>query len=77
MLCRYHDEEWGRALHDDHKLFELLVLEGAQVRCMPAAGSLVHAALVSCTHQSVVRGAAHVQRLHQWQATTQGAVTGQ
>ncbi|KAF6261147.1 Methyladenine glycosylase-domain-containing protein [Scenedesmus sp. NREL 46B-D3] len=27
---RYHDEEWGRALHDDHKLFELLVLEGAQ-----------------------------------------------
>ncbi|WIA20183.1 hypothetical protein OEZ85_006031 [Tetradesmus obliquus] len=27
---RYHDEEWGRPLHDDHKLFELLVLEGAQ-----------------------------------------------
>ena len=27
---RYHDEEWGVPLHDDHKLFELLILEGAQ-----------------------------------------------
>jgi DNA-3-methyladenine glycosylase I len=26
----YHDEEWGVPLHDDWKLFELLVLEGAQ-----------------------------------------------
>lgn len=26
----YHDEEWGRPLHDDTKLFEMLVLEGAQ-----------------------------------------------
>jgi DNA-3-methyladenine glycosylase I len=26
----YHDEEWGVPLHDDRKLFELLVLEGAQ-----------------------------------------------
>ena len=26
----YHDEEWGVPLHDDQKLFELLVLEGAQ-----------------------------------------------
>lgn len=26
----YHDEEWGTALHDDQKLFELLCLEGAQ-----------------------------------------------
>ena len=26
----YHDEEWGAPLHDDRKLFELLVLEGAQ-----------------------------------------------
>lgn len=29
---RYHDEEWGRPLHDDVALFELLCLEGAQVR---------------------------------------------
>jgi DNA-3-methyladenine glycosylase I len=27
---RYHDEEWGTPLHDDRRLFEFLVLEGAQ-----------------------------------------------
>jgi DNA-3-methyladenine glycosylase I len=27
---RYHDEEWGRAVHDDRLLFEMLILEGAQ-----------------------------------------------
>lgn len=27
---RYHDEEWGVPLRDDRKLFELLLLEGAQ-----------------------------------------------
>jgi DNA-3-methyladenine glycosylase I len=26
----YHDEEWGVPVHDDHKLFEFLILEGAQ-----------------------------------------------
>jgi DNA-3-methyladenine glycosylase I len=26
----YHDEEWGVPLHDDAKLYEFLVLEGAQ-----------------------------------------------
>lgn len=26
----YHDREWGVALHDDTRLFEFLVLEGAQ-----------------------------------------------
>lgn len=26
----YHDEEWGVPLHDDTRLFELLILEGAQ-----------------------------------------------
>lgn len=29
-LVRYHDEEWGVPVHDDTRLFELLVLEGAQ-----------------------------------------------
>ncbi|MGH8979407.1 MAG: DNA-3-methyladenine glycosylase I [Acidimicrobiales bacterium] len=29
-LTPYHDDEWGVALHDDRRLFELLVLEGAQ-----------------------------------------------
>jgi DNA-3-methyladenine glycosylase I len=27
---RYHDEEWGRPLHGDAALFEMLTLEGAQ-----------------------------------------------
>src|SRR3546814_3914689 len=27
---RYHDEEWGRPVYDDRKLFEFLVLESAQ-----------------------------------------------
>jgi DNA-3-methyladenine glycosylase I len=29
-MIRYHDEEWGRPVHDDSRLFEFLVLEGAQ-----------------------------------------------
>jgi DNA-3-methyladenine glycosylase I len=29
-LIAYHDEEWGVPLHDDCKLFEFLILEGAQ-----------------------------------------------
>ena len=27
---RYHDEEWGIPTHDDHELFEMLVLESFQ-----------------------------------------------
>lgn len=30
LAVRYHDEEWGRPVHDDRVLFEFLVLEGAQ-----------------------------------------------
>lgn len=30
IMVRYHDYEWGVPLHDDQRLFELLVLEGAQ-----------------------------------------------
>jgi DNA-3-methyladenine glycosylase I len=29
-MARYHDEEWGVPLHDDRRLFEFLILEGAQ-----------------------------------------------
>jgi DNA-3-methyladenine glycosylase I len=29
-MIAYHDEEWGRPVHDDRKLFEFLILEGAQ-----------------------------------------------
>ncbi len=30
LYIKYHDNEWGIPLHDDRKLFELLILEGAQ-----------------------------------------------
>ena len=30
LYQRYHDEEWGVPVHDDHTLFEFLILEGAQ-----------------------------------------------
>jgi DNA-3-methyladenine glycosylase I len=29
-MIRYHDEEWGVPQHDDRRLFEFLILEGAQ-----------------------------------------------
>jgi DNA-3-methyladenine glycosylase I len=29
-MTAYHDVEWGTPLHDDQRLFELLILEGAQ-----------------------------------------------
>jgi len=29
-MQRYHDEEWGRPVHEDRRLFEMLILEGAQ-----------------------------------------------
>lgn len=30
LYVKYHDKEWGRPIHDDQLLFELLILEGAQ-----------------------------------------------
>jgi DNA-3-methyladenine glycosylase I len=30
LMVAYHDEEWGRAVHDDRVFFEFLILEGAQ-----------------------------------------------
>src|SRR2546429_3994890 len=30
LSISYHDKEWGLPVHDDHKLFEFLILEGAQ-----------------------------------------------
>jgi DNA-3-methyladenine glycosylase I len=30
LYLKYHDEEWGVPVHDDKKLFEMLILEGAQ-----------------------------------------------
>jgi DNA-3-methyladenine glycosylase I len=30
LYIEYHDNEWGVPLHDDNKIFEFIVLEGAQ-----------------------------------------------
>lgn len=30
LMVAYHDDEWGRPVHDDRVLFEFLTLEGAQ-----------------------------------------------
>ena len=30
ISIEYHDKEWGRPVHDDRKLFEMLILEGMQ-----------------------------------------------
>jgi len=30
LYVKYHDEEWGVPTYDDHTLFEMLILEGAQ-----------------------------------------------
>lgn len=30
LYVEYHDREWGTPLHDDRRLFEMLILEGAQ-----------------------------------------------
>jgi DNA-3-methyladenine glycosylase I len=30
LYLEYHDREWGMPLHDDQRMFEMLVLEGAQ-----------------------------------------------
>ncbi len=30
LSIRYHDEEWGVPVHDDRRLFEFVVLDGAQ-----------------------------------------------
>jgi len=30
LYLAYHDEEWGVPVHDDQRLFEMLILEGAQ-----------------------------------------------
>ena len=30
LMIKYHDIDWGTSVHDDKKLFEMLILEGAQ-----------------------------------------------
>ncbi len=44
----YHDDEWGVPVYDDQKLFEMLILEGAQ------AGVSWHVVLQKRTHYNKV-----------------------
>ena len=30
LYCKYHDKEWGVPVHEDRKIFEMLILEGFQ-----------------------------------------------
>ena len=30
LYVKYHDTEWGVPVHEDNRLFEMLILEGAQ-----------------------------------------------
>lgn len=30
LYIKYHDEEWGQPVHDDQRLFEMLILESFQ-----------------------------------------------
>ena len=30
VYVAYHDDEWGRPCYDERRLFEMLILEGAQ-----------------------------------------------
>lgn len=30
IITRYHDEEWGVSVHEDHRLYEFLILDGMQ-----------------------------------------------
>lgn len=30
LMAQYHDNDWGQPIHDDKKLFEILILDGAQ-----------------------------------------------
>ena len=30
LMIQYHDEEWGKPVHDERTLFEFLILEGAR-----------------------------------------------
>ena len=31
---KYHDEEWGVPVHNDKKLFKMLILEGKQIKAV-------------------------------------------
>ena len=49
---RYHDEEWGVPVHDDRRLFEMLILEGFQAGLSCIKSSVVSNAMYSTSIRS-------------------------
>ena len=39
LMIEYHDLEWGVPKHDDRRLFEDLILDGAHQTCQSSGGS--------------------------------------
>ena len=50
FYIEYHNNEWGISLHDDRKLFELLILEGMQ------AGGMVNDHTIDCFRYHEIQG---------------------
>lgn len=68
LMRAYHDTEWGVPVHDDTKLFEFLVLEGAQAGLMWQTilnkREQYHAALHGFDAKKIARyGAKDIKRL--------------
>ena len=65
---RYHDEEWGRPVDDDHTMFEFLTLESAQaglswITILRRRGGNASDKRRNCRTPAAVRGtAAHSRR---------------
>ncbi len=59
-MVEYHDTEWGRPIHDDRRLFEMLCLEGAQ------AGLAWHTILVRRDGYRAAYEGFHAERIAAW-----------
>ena len=48
LYKEYHDNEWGKPVHDENKLFEMLILEGMQagLLCFTAHLTILNKQLV-------------------------------
>lgn len=61
LYIAYHDEEWGKAEHDEARLFEMLCLEGQQaglswITVLKNVNVIVPIfSISSCTHRSTHR----------------------
>ena len=68
LMIAYHDLEWGRPVHEDIRLFELLILEGAQAglswQCVLRKRETYRQAFAGFVPQAVARfSAKKIERL--------------